>query len=331
MQIIGTLTVRRGDVVLHAHQLGGPKPRQILEILLLQLGIPVSKDTLIGLLWGDRPPAAALATLESYVSVLRRNLQPGAAREGPLRTSTGGYVLERSLVDLDLYRFNTLVAAAERSAPAEGYELLCRALGLATAPLLGDELLAGWAEDERSFHTGRVTSATILAAETAAELGRPDEAVRWARQALVPDPLNERAWTILMLSLEQANRQAEGLHAYERCRRAMNRELGCLPGPVLRAAYARLLQATADSESELSDVLAALLILNDQLRGTTGSRAEPTSMSPDPPAPDPPAPEPPGRNSLRRNAPLRAAPATDSLREAGKVVDSFLRRALANA
>ena len=78
ISILGPLKVRRGSVVIGSHELGGPKPRQVLEILLLKLGTPVSKNHLIDVLWNGQPPAEALSTLESYVSVLRRHLQPGS-------------------------------------------------------------------------------------------------------------------------------------------------------------------------------------------------------------------------------------------------------------
>ncbi|MEO6201513.1 MAG: winged helix-turn-helix domain-containing protein, partial [Cryobacterium sp.] len=195
VQIIGGLRILRGTTVLDARQLGGCKPRQILEILLLHVGTPVSKDRLIELLWGGCPPAEARPSLESYVSVLRRNLQPGAGKEGPLRTSTGGYVIDRDIVDVDLDQFDRLYRAAQLASPSEAYPLLLQALDLAVGPLLGDELLAAWAEDERRVHAARVTQALILAAETSATLGWIDQSVTWASQALVGEPLNERAWT----------------------------------------------------------------------------------------------------------------------------------------
>jgi DNA-binding SARP family transcriptional activator len=281
-----------------------------LEILLLQLGRPVSKDRLIELLWEGSPPPEALASLESYVSVLRRNLQPGSGKAGPLRTSNGGYVMDREMVDLDVDRFDVLVRLAEQAAPPEAYLLLIEALQLATAPLLGDELRAAWAEDERSRHAIKVTAARILAAETASELNLTDDVVRWANVALAGDPLSERAWTVLILGLEQGGRHAEGLRAYDRCRRAMETELGCAPGPKLQEVYVRLLRATADGLGELSDVLSALLTLHDQLKiagaASTGSLVW-------------------GASSARRPSTL------DTLREAGEVVNSFLRRALSAA
>lgn len=304
VKIIGTLDVRRGGERLDSRALGGPKCRQVLEILLLHLGRPVSKSLLIDLLWDGKPPHAALATLESYVSVLRRRLQPGMGKSGPLKTTTGGYLVDRDWVDLDLDRFEALVRAAEHLEPCRTYALLCEALELATAPLLGDEFLQGWAENERAFHASRVRGARVLAAETALRLGKTDEAIGWAHSALATEALDESAWTVLVLSLEQSGHPIEGLRTYENCRRLLDQELGCAPGPLLRDAQARMLRSTADGASEFGEVLAALLTLQQRIGG-------------------------PGTAATLAAGPC--APARDSCEAAGTVVRRYLRRALAVA
>ena len=245
ISVLGPLTVRRGDTELGAGDLGGPKCRQVLEILLLNFGSAVSKTRIMDLLWNGKHPAVALPTLESYVSVLRRSLQPGAGRIGPLRTVSGGYVVDRSLVDLDLARFEYLTRQAEAAAPRAALELLSEALHLASAPLFGDEVLPAWAEEERTLHADRVRLARVLAAEAAILAGEVGRAITWGEVAVREDPLNERAWTALILGLEGHGESTAALRAFDRCRRVMDEELGCAPSPLLREAHARLLATTA--------------------------------------------------------------------------------------
>ena len=267
--MIGSLAVRRGGTVLRAHQLGGPKPRQILEILLLNIGRPVSKDRLIDLLWGDTPPHEAVTAIESYVSVLRRHLQPGSGRHGPLGTTTGGYQIEASSVDLDLARFDALVLTAQHANPSAAYPLLIDALSLTTGPLLADELKPTWAEDERRRHAAFVTSARVQASVAAAATGQLPAAIHWANQALLDDPVNEAAWTTLILALENSGQLAEGLRGFARYRSVLDRELACAPSKTLYEAHLRLLLATANSQGgELSDAISALLVLHDQFFST---------------------------------------------------------------
>jgi DNA-binding SARP family transcriptional activator len=259
------LEVRRGEHVLTAKKLGGPRQRRVLEILLLAPGVPVSKHRLLDLVWGEAAPAGAMGTLESYVSVLRRHLQPGQAMTGPLKTTNGGYLMDASLVEVDLHRFDRLLESARCAPPGQAYRLLGQALGIASAPLLENELGCEWAQSQRDVHATRVREARLLAAEAALELGRAGEAVAHARTVLGQEPLEERAWTVLVLGLEATGRAVEGLQAYDRCRRLLDRELGCAPGVALRGAHRRLLQVTAGQDDDLAQAVSALLVLHGHL------------------------------------------------------------------
>ncbi len=252
ISVFGPLTVHRGETELSANQLGGPKPRQVLEILLLSFGSAVSKSRIMELLWSGNHPAVALPTLESYVSVLRRHLQPGTGRSGPLRTVNGGYAIDRSLVELDLDRFNRLVKRARQAVPHAALAMLAEALELASAPLLGDELLPAWAEEERALHASRVGSARVLAAETALAVGSLPQAIAWGNAATNEDPLNERAWTALILGLERNGENTEALRVFDRCRRIMAEELGCAPSLALQEAQHRLLTNTGATHEPIA-------------------------------------------------------------------------------
>lgn len=298
VRLFGTFELRRNGASLSAADMGGCKPRHILEILLLNLGSPVSKSRIIEILWGPAAGNATVATLESYISGIRRAIQPGNTKNGPLRTANGGYVLDPGLVDLDLSRFRQLVRNAEHAAPEDAYALLTEALHLATDPLLGSELASDWADEARVLHQAERVAAQIQAAETAVSLNRPTEAVHWARSAVASDPLNERAWTVLVTAYELSGLPAEGLSAFARCRRIFDRDLGCAPGPALQAAHLRLLRQRAEANVDLSEVLAALLYLGDFLSG-------------------------------RRHSPGFANDSGLTRENAGRIVDSFLQRARA--
>ncbi|MEC5199219.1 DNA-binding SARP family transcriptional activator/ActR/RegA family two-component response regulator [Arthrobacter sp. PL16] len=274
IKVLGPLAICIGGTTLNANDLGGPKPRQVLEILLLNFGSAVSKTRMIDLLWNGNPPAGALPTLESYVSVLRRRLQPGAGRAGPLRTVTGGYVIEPSIVDLDLNRFHTLTRLAGVAAPPDALPLLTEALELASAQLLGDELLPAWAEEERALHAERVGHARVLAAETALLVGEVGKAIAWGSEAAREDPLNERAWTALILGLEQNGENTEALRIFDRCRRVMDEELGCAPSEVLKKAQARLLTTTRTTSGPTTPRAPTRVVTEDRSKAQPLPRPE---------------------------------------------------------
>lgn len=269
VKVLGGLQVRRGETVLGARDLGGCKPRQVLEILVLHRGTPVSKDRLIDMIWGDAAPPEALPTLESYISILRRRIQPGNSKFGPLRTVTSGYVMDRDQLDLDLDRFNSLLEQAQHVDAANAYPFLLQALAIAAEPLLADEPSAGWAEQERQDHASRLNWAIVAAANAAAALGETDDAILLARRALSGDGLDETAWCALLGAFQRAGRHADALHAYERCRRLFIDELGCAPGPALQKIHQDLLQGASDSDGDLSDLLSALLCLHAHTTPTT--------------------------------------------------------------
>src|SRR5438132_8964894 len=103
-RVLGPLEVGEGERSL---SVGGAKQRSLLAILLLHANQLVSADHLIGELWGDAAPATAAKSIQVYVSRLRKELGPGR-----LVTRTPGYVLQVDPSELDLTRFERLLAEA---------------------------------------------------------------------------------------------------------------------------------------------------------------------------------------------------------------------------
>lgn len=133
--VLGPLTVRRAGVPL---ELGTPKGRLLLAVLLSRPGRPVSDDALVEAVWGGEQPKSAAKNVQTYVHRLRHRLgDPGRiAREGR------GYVLRADRTEVDAARFEDLAGAA-RTALAAGERdrsrrLFEEALGLWRGPALGD-------------------------------------------------------------------------------------------------------------------------------------------------------------------------------------------------
>ena len=82
IKMFGPLEVRIEGLRLGRRELGGVKPRRLLEVLLLERGRFVSKDRIAELLWGEALPQRVAATVETYVSVLRRRWTRGRGLGG---------------------------------------------------------------------------------------------------------------------------------------------------------------------------------------------------------------------------------------------------------
>src|SRR5439155_4226885 len=96
-RILGPLEVLSDGQALN---LGGPKQRALLAMLLLRANEVVSSGRLIEALWEENPPETAEKALQVYVSQLRKLLDPER-----LQTKAPGYVLRVEPDELDLGRY----------------------------------------------------------------------------------------------------------------------------------------------------------------------------------------------------------------------------------
>ncbi|MGO4599464.1 AfsR/SARP family transcriptional regulator [Terrabacter sp. 2RAF25] len=263
IRLCGGLALSCGGATLGPRQLGGAKARQILLALCLHHGAGVSKTRLVELLWGTAAPHGATATLESYVSLLRRRLELLLGGTSPVRTMPGGYLLDVDSVDLDVRRFEQLVALASEPGadPVVALGQYASALSAVQAPLLPEEDTV-WATVARQAHNSEVLRATVDAAELALAAGAHGQAERWAAQALHRDQFSEPAWFVLLRSFELRGQHADGLRAYESCRSLFASELGCPPGARVREVFPRLLGVTEGHRDDLDDLLDAVFRLH---------------------------------------------------------------------
>jgi DNA-binding SARP family transcriptional activator len=242
VRMLGPLQVD-GAHRLGPRDFGGIKPRQLLEILLAARGRAVPKERLAELLWGDAQPRDAFATLETYVSGLRRRLgQTAASSDGLVVTETGAYRFAVDRVDLDLDRFDDLLARAEAATGAARRRLLETALGLVRADLLEDEPYATWLEDLRAEYRERVAQARLDAADAAFADADFGAGLAHAQRVLAGDPLDERAHRLVMLSLYASGRRHAALQAFDRCRAVLRDELGVDPLPETHALHTAILR-----------------------------------------------------------------------------------------
>src|SRR4051795_724573 len=109
--VLGPLEVRAGG---RAVALGGPKPRGLLALLLLQAGRPVSAERIAVALWGEDAPADAAKTVQVHVSRLRRAL----GEPDVLVTTSAGSAIRPRPGELDADRFAALVAKGRRALDA---------------------------------------------------------------------------------------------------------------------------------------------------------------------------------------------------------------------
>ena len=236
-EILGPLRVSVGGRVLDP---GGGKQRLLLACLLVRANRVVSLDRLIDELWGERPPRDAAAAVHSYVSRLRRALEPDRSAEGAGRLVrvSPGYVLRVGDDEVDAFRFERLYREGRRALMDGHLEAAASALAAGLALWRGEVFadVVG-AEFVRSEAT-RLEQLRLLAVEDLMEgwlrLGRHDSVVAEAASVLAANPYRERLRGQLMLALYRAGRQVDALRVYREGHDLLAEELGLEPSAELQ-------------------------------------------------------------------------------------------------
>lgn len=224
--------------------LGAPKQRALLTLLVSQVGRPVTRDVILEALWEGNPPPSAMTSLQAYVAKLRKVLEPGRAPRTPaavLRTCPRGYLLDAAAVDVDVRRF---VAHAEAGWQARDRDDARQALhefdaglalwrGPAYAEVTGAPCVVPEVArlEELRLSVVEMRCAALLA------LGAHEVAVAELRAFIKANPLREYSCELLSLSLYRAGRQADALEVLRTIQRRLSEELGV--DPTLRLQHVR--------------------------------------------------------------------------------------------
>ena len=235
VRVLGPLQVIVDDVPA---DVGGPRQRCVLARLIAEHGRVVSADRLIEDLYAGAAPPQALAAVQSYVSHLRRALEPGRparAPSGVLVTSPPGYAMQLGQDAVDAWFFEDEIhQAAGLDDPAAVQNRLAPALASWRGPAFQDFGGMPWADLEASRLEELRLMASERLANAALRLGQAAQTVVGLDRLTAEHPLREEAWRLLALALYQSGRQGDALSALRRVRARLAADLGVDPGPALR-------------------------------------------------------------------------------------------------
>jgi DNA-binding SARP family transcriptional activator/transcriptional regulator with XRE-family HTH domain len=252
LRILGPLMAARDGVNI---ALGPARQRIVLGLLATSPNYVVSRSRLAGALWGDTQPRNAATMIQSYVSALRRILDPehqAQARDGLVVSIGSGYRLNTRDSELDLDDFHALLADARAAREAGDVSLCYKAYSEALELWRGGPLN----DVESLSHHPAVISlarlrdrAVIEYAEAGEMLGWYDGTLRQLELLIEREPFHERAFACYMIALAGSGQHAAALQAFERIRQRLSNDLGLPPGPELREAHSRVLQQQVPAAS----------------------------------------------------------------------------------
>ena len=244
-------------------QLGGPKQRATLAILLLNANRVVSIDRLADQLYAGRAPVTAATQVHRQISELRKTLGVDAR----LETRSPGYVIHVESGQLDLKQFERLTEEAGRALargePEAAFELQREALALWRGPVL-----AGLDQEQFAQIAIRRFEEILLAAleqrvDAELALGRHRELVGELDELTTRYPLHEPFASRLMIALYRSGRQGDALQAYRSTRARLVDGFGIEPGRDLVALERAILNQ--DPALDVGGAIAGAVTTSDEI------------------------------------------------------------------
>ncbi len=243
--LLGPLVV---TVAGTAVRLGGPRQVAVLARLLLAPGQVVSMEQLAESVWDGDLPARPEVAIRSYISNLRRSIEPArhpGDRQSCIESIPPGYRLAVDPGAIDAHRFEQLVAQG-RSALARDESALAASHLASALRLWRGEPCEGLVDtDALMAYRARLAELRLVATEQWFEarlaLGEHEALVPDLEAVLAEHPRRERLTELAMLALYRAGRQSEALAAYQRLRTLLVDQLGIDPGPRVQALEHKIL------------------------------------------------------------------------------------------
>lgn len=238
LEILGPLRVRteRGS-----QELTGHRPREVLAVLLLRRGTPVTAEVLLDLI-GDGTGSSA-GVVHTWVARLRRQCGPDVVRRTP-----GGYLVPSDL-RTDADDFTEAVDRARRVAADGSADDVIAALRDALDRWRGGQPYDGVRDDLVAVERARLVEMRTSAGEDLVDAllaaGEPAglvEAFTGARALVDEHPLRERPHRLLMLAQYRLDRPAEALGTYRDLHRRLRDELGVEPAPATAGLHGAILR-----------------------------------------------------------------------------------------
>jgi DNA-binding SARP family transcriptional activator/serine/threonine protein kinase len=263
--VLGPVEVRnQGEPV----SIGGPKQRSILALLVADAGRPVSVDRIIEDVYGDDAPDGARRSVQTLVSMIRRELGD------IVHQAANGYVLTVEAEAIDAVRFEGQVRTAMSMVEADP-EQAATALRDALAVWRGHPYsdIDSRAVLEPEITRLRELRLAALEARIDADLalGRHRELTGELEALTVEHPLREKFRAQHMLALYRSGRQTEALRGFGRTRSYLADEIGITPSKELADLEQRILEQDPLLDLPAAPSVTQRAVLVVELAGGDGS------------------------------------------------------------
>jgi len=248
IKCLGGFRAMREKILVRDSEWKSKRAKQLVKLLVAQDGHTLSRDSAMEMLWPDMDPDMLGPTFNSMLHRVRKVLEPASVPDGSTSfiLHTDGVVkLNREIVRTDvgqlLYHLDTTDRMKSNRKPGNILEEYEKAFDLYEGDFLPEDLYSDWAAPMRDRLRIRYLRALEDAAAIAESSGDRDRTLRFYEKMFSADPCNEKACCWLMVQYHSDARRGEAIRTYERCERAMNRDLDLEPDEETKKLYRRII------------------------------------------------------------------------------------------
>jgi DNA-binding SARP family transcriptional activator len=222
------------------------KAREFLALLLVHPE-GIDAEVAVEALWPDVPPPRGVERFQTTLSNLRSTLHVAAGLDDNqvvVPYAAGRYQLQTDLVDCDLWRFQTALAAAGGATEPTAKSAALQEAITAYGGTLAEGERYGWVEEFREGLRRRALDAAARLADLHERQGETSAAIEVLEQAITWDPYAEELYRRLM-------RLNAALHRVDEIRRVFQRltarleELDADPDDTTRRLFFELAGSTS--------------------------------------------------------------------------------------
>ncbi len=237
-QVLGPLRVENEG---EPYELGGPKQRAVLALLVASAGRPVSTESLIMDVYGEDADPKVRRSLQTYISSLRSEFGNVIHHENQ------AYTLNIDPASIDAVRFERAIHRARATTDdSVSSDILENALGMWRGTPYRDIDASISLQSEIARLEGLHAEALEARIELDLIAGRHRELLVELTDLTSTYPMREGLRGLQMLAMYRCGRQAEALRAYQQTQAFLRTELGLDPSPELQALEARILEQDPD-------------------------------------------------------------------------------------
>lgn len=213
------------------------KQRQLLAVLALNAGRPISTPVLVEELWDLRPCRSATSTLHTYIGKLRRTLEHAGAKD-VLATEGNSYRLNVPRDWVDCWRYEDLAAAGRLASDTGDFPAAARHLAAALALWHGPALADVQRGPHLMIEAVRLEQCRLgdldLRIEADLRIGRHRAMLGELAGLCARYSMSESLCAQYMLALYRSGQQWRALEVYQRLRATMVEQLGLEPTAAAR-------------------------------------------------------------------------------------------------